>query len=156
VGGDARFVELANRRHRLGRDRRDIACRAVGLRLSRILGARDDRGHCLLHKDPAERELRHGDILRDQSPQLVDGLQRQIIGHAGKGFALVEGFAVAVERAVVVCSERRVLAHLAGEEAGCERHADDHRNVPRLGLAEEEASRPLAEDVVDDLHRDDA
>jgi hypothetical protein len=58
---------------------------------------------------------------------------------------------LAVELAVIVRRELRLAGHLARQQPGGKRDPANDPDVPALGLFEQEAGRPLAEDVEDDL-----
>ena len=92
----------------------------------------------------------------DQRPDALDRLEPDLVGHAGKRLADVEGLAVAVELAMVVVGEGGIGLELAGEQAARQRHARDHGDLARLGDVEEQPGRALPEDVEDDLDADHA
>ncbi|EGE55689.1 hypothetical protein RHECNPAF_8900105 [Rhizobium etli CNPAF512] len=149
-------IDLACRRHDIGRKRRQIGGGRVGSRLFAVAGAGDHDGDGVAHQNPAQREGRHGGAGRHQLAHLFHRLQANLEGHAGKGLADIEGFAVAVEIAVVVAGKMRLAADLAGEQTACERHAGDDRHVFAACFGKEQVVGALAEDIVDDLDANDA
>ena len=62
-----------------------------------------------------------------------------VVGHARERLALIEHLAVPVEVAMVVGSEHRVAAQLAGEQTAGERHPREDPDALRLGFREERA-----------------
>src|SRR3954468_547634 len=147
---DPLLVDGEHGRHRLVRQRGQIARVAVVVHLLRPLGARNHAGDRLVHQDPAQRERRHLGLLGDQLAKLLDGLQPDLEGNARKRLALVPLLAVAVVAAVVVGGEAARARHLSRQHPRRQRQARQHADLAPPRLGEEQVARPLAEDVVND------
>ena len=92
VNLDQALIDIGKGCQRFGWDGGEFACRGIGLGLRLVAGPRDDDGDGWALQDPGERELRHGCSLWHQRPYLLDGFQRNIQRHAGKGLADIEEF----------------------------------------------------------------
>ena len=121
---------------------------------ARLLGrprAGDGRRDGIGHQDPAQCQLGHADVGRDERAELLDEGQAGLVVEARERLAHIEGLAVAVERAVVGLLEGGARRELAGEQAGGQRHAREDAHVTALRGREEMLQRPLSDDVEDDL-----
>ena len=99
---DVAVVDLADGIHRFVGKRRQVGGGAVFGRLLRPLARRGLRSVTRVeHEDPAQRELRERPSGRADGLQFFHGAQARFVVDAGKRFADVERFAVAVELAVV-------------------------------------------------------
>ena len=149
-------IDVVDLFHDARRNRRQRGGFGVRARLRRVARAGNDHAHRVEHQDPAQRELCHRGVARHQRPYPLDRREAPFIGHAGKRLADIEGFAVAVELAVVGVFELGVALELARQQAAGQRHARDDGDLLLLGQVEEQVGRALAERVEDDLDADDA
>ena len=104
---DALVVNRANLLHRFRRERGLIGGCDVLRNLRGTLRAGNRARDGGEHQNPAQSELRQCHSRRKKLSQLFHCFQRRVVIHAGKCFAAIECFAVAIERAMIV---RRELA----------------------------------------------
>src|SRR5450759_983551 len=152
----ALLVELADPVHRRRREWRQVRRCRVRPGLVGRLRAGDGGRHLVGHEDPPQRQLGERGAVRHERAQFLHELQPRLVVEAGERLPDVEGFAVAVERAVVAGIERSLARERAGQEARREGHPGQDADVAAGGLGQEAVSRALADQVVDDLDARDA
>src|SRR5690606_31982605 len=76
--------------------------------------------------------------------------------YPGKGFALVEGFAVAIVAAMIARFELGRAVELARQKPARQRQPRQNADLLGAGLLKKELGGTLPKQVVDDLHRSDA
>ena len=84
------------------------------------------------------------------------GLEPIIEENGGRAVSVLNGAAaVALRdgRTMVIGGKSGILGHLAGQKTGRQRYPHDNPDIFFLCLAEKQAGRALAEDVVNDLNR---
>ena len=93
---------------------------------------------------------------RHQLAHLLDSLQADLEGTPAKVSPTSKASPWRLKLRWSSLANCGVAGDLAGEQAACQRHADDDGNFLAACFLEEQVGGALAEDVVDDLDADDA
>ena len=111
---DLAAVKLFERGVGFFAEARKRRCSGVLLRLCGRFRAGNNRTHRFKIQNPAQGLGGKRRAVTDTSADFFGELDALFKRHAGESFSGVEGFAVSVERAVVVGSEAVIFAELAG------------------------------------------